>query len=224
MINILITLRPIYLICIFTVINSPINYADTFEEGGDAYVKGDYETAAKKFLEIAERGDHRAMYALGSMHIEGKGVKKDYKKAFKWLSGAAKYGRVDAQYKVGLMYEYGLGVSQNYKKAARIYIKAAKKGYAHSQFKLGLLYAKGFGIKQNNVRGYAWLIVASQNLQNSSSSNELTSGGLRESKEDIFAAIHVSIIDEELEFIKKEIILPEEIEEANRLAQQYMQY
>ncbi len=41
----------------------PYGYAD-FKEGGYAYIDGDYETAANEFIPLAERGDHRAMYAL----------------------------------------------------------------------------------------------------------------------------------------------------------------
>jgi hypothetical protein len=29
--------------------------ADTFEEGGEAYKKGDYETTAKKFRDVAKK-------------------------------------------------------------------------------------------------------------------------------------------------------------------------
>ncbi|MBF8270597.1 MAG: hypothetical protein HW386_2306, partial [Gammaproteobacteria bacterium] len=110
--------------------------SDTFKEGGDAYKQRDYVTAAAKFKEVADKGDHRAMYALGSMYAGGTGVKQDYQEAFKWFSAAAKYGRPDAQYKIGLIYELGVGVKQNYRQAARIYQKTGQKGYAHSQFRL----------------------------------------------------------------------------------------
>ena len=46
-----------------------------FEEGGAAYLRGDYEAAAKEFIPLAERGDHRAMYALGSMYSAGSAVR-----------------------------------------------------------------------------------------------------------------------------------------------------
>jgi Sel1 repeat len=219
----MLTSRSIYFICLFSFFYSQFIYADTFKEGGEAYIKGDYATAAKKFLEVAKKGDHRAMYALGSMYAGGTGVEKDYKEAYKWFSRAAKYGRVDAQYKLGLMYDEGAGVSQNYKRAARYYNKAAKKGYAHAQFKLGMLFAKGHGVKQSNVKAYAWLIVANQNLQNNSPREKETSGEIEQRKGDPFAAIHVDLIAEELETIRKNIA-PEEIEKAKLLAQEYIQY
>ncbi|MCG8379090.1 MAG: sel1 repeat family protein [Proteobacteria bacterium] len=134
-------------------------YAD-FKAGGDAYIRGDYEAAAAEFIPLAERGDHRAMYALGSMYAEGHGVEKDLKKSFKLFSEAAQNGRADAMYKLGLMYEEGLGVKKSLKKALRWYQKSSKKGYPLSQYRFGLMYADGKGVKHNPTTAYAWLVVA----------------------------------------------------------------
>jgi len=147
------------LLILLLIFFTPLTYAD-FKEGGQAYIRGDYEAAAKEFIYLAERGDHRAMYALGSMHASGQGVEKDLKKSFELFSEAAKNGRADAMYKLGLMYEEGQGVSQNLKKAARYYQKSAKKGYPLGQYRLGLLYMSGHGVKQNPVNAYAWLVIA----------------------------------------------------------------
>ncbi|HIF51758.1 MAG TPA: sel1 repeat family protein [Thiotrichaceae bacterium] len=137
----------------------PYGYAD-FKEGGYAYIDGDYETAANEFIPLAERGDHRAMYALGSMYAAGHGVEKDLKKSFELFSEAAKYGRADAMYKLGLMYEQGQGVKENQKKAIRYYQKSAKKGYPLAQYRFGLMYEKGLGAQQNLINAYAWLVIA----------------------------------------------------------------
>ncbi|MBL1142320.1 MAG: sel1 repeat family protein [Proteobacteria bacterium] len=134
-------------------------YAD-FKDGGDAYINGDYETAANEFIPLAERGDHRAMYALGSMYSAGQGVEKNLKKAYELFYEAAKNGRADAMHKLGLMYEQGTGVKQNNKKALRYYQKSAKLGYSLAQYNFGLMYMNGTGVKQNPVKAYAWLVVA----------------------------------------------------------------
>ncbi|GJM04740.1 MAG: hypothetical protein DHS20C09_07310 [marine bacterium B5-7] len=138
---------------------TPLSHAN-FKEGGQAYLRGDYEAAAKEFVPLAERGDHRAMYALGSMYASGQGVEKNLKKSFELFSEAAKNGRADAMYKLGLMYEQGQGVSQNLKKAARYYQKSAKKGYPLGQYRFGLLYMNGVGVQQNSINAYAWLVIA----------------------------------------------------------------
>ncbi len=111
-----------------------------FKAGGDAYMKGDYETAFKKFLPLAKDKDHRAMYALGSMYAAGHGVPRDLKEALKWFRKAASYGCPDAQYKIGLMYDRGLGLRQDYRKAFSWYGKSAKNGFGLAQYKIGQMY------------------------------------------------------------------------------------
>lgn len=148
-----------FFIFILFLCTAKIAWAD-FEAGGEAYKKGDYETAVKEFLPLAENGDHRAMYALGSMYAAGHGVPQDLDKAHKWFLEAAKYGRPDAEYKLGLMYAQGLGVPHDYRKAIRWFGRSAKKGYGDAQFRIGQMYLEGLGVKQNYIKAYAWSYVA----------------------------------------------------------------
>ena len=143
------------LVLIFFCTSFPVT-AD-FQTAGDAYKRGDYETAAKEFLPLAENGDHRAMYALGSMYAAGHGVPRDLKEALKWFRKAATYGRPDAQYKIGVMYDRGLGLKQDYRKALNWYGKSAKSGFGLAQYKIGQMYVVGHGVKQNFIKAYAWL-------------------------------------------------------------------
>lgn len=205
-------------------------FADTFTEGGDAYMQGDYATALKKFKQVAVKGDHRAMYALGSMYAGGNGVKRDYQQAFKWFSRAAQYGRLDAQYKLGLMYELGAGVKQNYRRAARYYQAVAKKGYAHGQFRFGQLYLQGKGVRRNPVKACAWMAVARRNFLNSMPKDESADANgdstlpvdtLQPS--DIFVPLHMKLIDSELEKLQAQLT-PEQLREAQQLAGEYMKY
>lgn len=180
----------IVLLCI-----SQLTVAD-FKTGGDAYKDGDYETAAKEFLPLAENGDHRAMYALGSMFAAGHGVPMDLKEALKWFRKAASYGRPDAQYKIGLMYDDGLGLKQNYRKALNRYGKSAKSGFGLAQIKIGQMYNDGRGVKQNSIKAFAWLKTA-----------------ISQGTEDK---------DKTLEILTSKLT-PEQMTEANTLAQQYME-
>jgi len=141
----------IALLCVSLSVNAD------FETAGDAYKDGDYETAAKEFLPLAEDGDHRAMYALGSMYAAGHGVPMDLKEALKWFRKAATYGRPDAQYKIGVMYDRGLGLKQDYRKALHWYGKSAKNGFGLAQYKIGQMYVSGHGVEQNFIKAYAWL-------------------------------------------------------------------
>jgi len=146
----------IALLCVSLLCTSLAVIAD-FKTAEDAYKEGDYETAAREFLPLAEDGDHRAMYALGSMYAAGHGVPMDLQEALKWFRKAATYGRPDAQYKIGVMYDRGLGLKQNYRKALHWYGKAAKNGFGLAQYKIGQMYVAGHGVKQNFIKAYAWL-------------------------------------------------------------------
>ena len=147
---------------IFTIVllGFSLNSNADFQAGGDAYKRGDYETAAKEFLPLAEKGDHRAMYALGSMYSVGRGVEQSFEEAFKWFQRAAKYGRPDAEYKLGIMYAQGFGVDQDYRRALNWFGKSAKKGYPLAQNKIGQMYLEGKGVPQSNVKAYAWSAMA----------------------------------------------------------------
>ncbi len=198
---------------------------DAFKEGGEAYKQGDYATAAAKFKEVAEVGDHRAMYALGSMYASGNGVTKDYKQAFTWFSKAAGYGRTDAQYKLGLMYDIGIGVKKNPRRAIRLYDAAAKKGYAHAQFRLGLMYAQGNGVKQDNIKAYAWFKTAETNYAAESAAAPtdvaVTPLAGQPPVDDPFAAIHAGMIQTALQDLTA-ALTPDELRAAQSLAQEYL--
>lgn len=146
-------------VLIFLLLFPAIINAD-FKDGGNAYINGDFEAAANEFIPLAKRGDHRAMYALGSMYVAGQGVEKDLKKAFDLFKEAAQNGRADAMHKLGIMYEEGVGTKQNIKKAIRYYQKSAKLGYPLGQYQFGLMYMNGKGVKSNPVNAYSWMVVA----------------------------------------------------------------
>lgn len=143
-----------------TLLGLSLNVYADFQAGGDAYKRGDYETAAKEFLPLAEKGDYRAMYALGSMYAVGHGVEQNLEEAFKWFSRAARYGMPDAEYKLGGMYAEGYGVEQDYRRALYWWGKAAKKGHTLAQSKIGLMYLAGKGVTQSNIKAYAWSAMA----------------------------------------------------------------
>ena len=58
-----------------------VSIADDFDEGVDAYNKGDYQTAMKIWKPLAELGDANAQHNLGLMYDKGEGVPEDNKQA-----------------------------------------------------------------------------------------------------------------------------------------------
>ena len=99
-----------------------------FQEGVDAYERGAYETALKKFLPLAEQGHAGAQNHLGELYAEGKGVPQDYTEAMKWYRLAADQGDAWAQSNLGQMYRKGQGVPQDYAEAVKWYRLAADQG------------------------------------------------------------------------------------------------
>ncbi len=64
----------------------------SYQEGCDAYERGDYDTAFKEFQPLAEQGEMVAQWSLGVMYERGRGVPKDSVQAYRWYTLAASQG------------------------------------------------------------------------------------------------------------------------------------
>src|SRR6185295_3391303 len=67
-----------------------------FEEGMEAYAKGDFTTAMEKWKPLAQEGNPSAQTNLGVMYYQGRGVKPDYREAMRWYKLAALKGHPEA--------------------------------------------------------------------------------------------------------------------------------
>jgi TPR repeat protein len=134
--------------------------AGPYEDGKAAYERGDYAAALKYWRPLAELGHARAMFNLGVMYRDGRGVPQDYAEAVKWLRKAAEQGHANAQNNLGIMYYYGRDVPKDYAEAVKWYRKAAEQGDASAQFRLGVMYAKGLGVPRDFVQAHMWLNLA----------------------------------------------------------------
>jgi hypothetical protein len=83
------------------------------KEAREASARGDYETAFKEYVALAQKGDAKAMIDVGVAYHIGEGVKKDYVKAMDWYIKAFKKGEGEAYNNIGVMYRDGLGVQTN---------------------------------------------------------------------------------------------------------------
>ena len=92
------------------------SFAD-FNDGFDAYNKGDYKTAFNEWKSLAEQGDADAQDKLGLMYENGRGTLKDYKESFKWYHKAAEQGNPSAQQYLGFLYASGYVVTKDLTKA-----------------------------------------------------------------------------------------------------------
>jgi len=78
---------------------------------GQASLSSAADVAALRSL--ADNGDPKAQYALGSMYRYGQGVPLDYAVAVSWWRKAADRGEIDAQFALGNLYAGGTGVPPN---------------------------------------------------------------------------------------------------------------
>ncbi len=137
-----------------------------FQAGVDAYNQGDYETAFKEWLPLAEQGEAEAQYNLGVLYDKGQGVPQDDTKAVRWYRLAAGQGNSAAQFNLGVMYANGQGVPQDDGEALRWYRLAAEQGKASAQNNLGVSYAKGQGVLQDYAQAHMWAsLAAAQNQE-----------------------------------------------------------
>ena len=84
-----------------------------FQKGLTAYSSGDYATALREWIPLADQGEASAQYNLGLLYDNGKSVLQDYKAAVKWYRLATEQGHAKAQSNLGLLYAKGKGVIQD---------------------------------------------------------------------------------------------------------------
>ena len=99
-----------------------------FQKGLTAAHSGDFATALREWIPLAEQGDAGAQNNLGQMYRRGQGVPQDYKTAVKWYRLAAEQGDAYAQGNLGMMYAFGDGVLKDYVYAHMWGNIAAKNG------------------------------------------------------------------------------------------------
>ncbi len=133
-----------------------------YDEGEDAYLRGNFAAALEFWSPLAEQGHAEAQNMLGYMYRFGEGVEPDYSMARKWYRLAADQGNPTAQNNLGVMYRLGLGGDQDFKEAFYWFHRAADQGNGGAQNHLGLMYYKGEGVEVNKVHAYQWAYLAAQ--------------------------------------------------------------
>ncbi|MBU1108284.1 MAG: SEL1-like repeat protein, partial [Candidatus Riflebacteria bacterium] len=80
-----------------------------FAAGEKAFNDQDFATAWKELFPLAQKGDPRAMEAVGCMYLDGNGVEENLNEAMQWFTKAVDLGYLDAYNNIGFMYTEGLG-------------------------------------------------------------------------------------------------------------------
>ena len=97
-----------------------------FKTALDAYNAGDYETAYREWLPLAEKDSPAAQFNMGLMFERGEGREQDFKMAIDWYLRAAEneFGR--AQFRLGEIYQAGEAVEQDLVQARKWFAIAAE--------------------------------------------------------------------------------------------------
>ena len=95
-------------------------------------------------------------YALGYLHLHGKGVPRDEDLAYSLLNAASGRGEVAAQSLLGQMYLDGKGVQKHSAMALELLSEAARSGDAQAQSRLGAVFAEGWGVERNEHEAAYW--------------------------------------------------------------------
>ena len=115
----------------------------------------------RAWLPLAQQGDARAQFLLGSLYAQGHGVPQDYNAAAQWFRQAAEQGHVGAQFNLGVRYHEGRGVPRTRPRLRRGFARP-RRGFARAQYNLGVLYANGDGVPRDASQAAEWFRQAAK--------------------------------------------------------------
>lgn len=75
-----------------SLVTAPLQAADGFKAGTRSYTVGMYDSAARHWRSMAEKGNGAAQYNIGRMIYYGRGTRKDPIEAYKWFLLASANG------------------------------------------------------------------------------------------------------------------------------------
>lgn len=119
---------------------------DPFEQGMEAYNRGDLPGALPYFREAAEAGSDEAQVWLAYLLD----YSEQNEESVRWYRAAAEQGNIDGVAGLAEMYAKGDGVEKDLDQARELYIKAGEAGHAASIRVLISAYASGgLGVQQD---------------------------------------------------------------------------
>jgi len=134
--------------------------AGDFEDAEAAVKSGDYVTALRLLVTLADQDNTYAERLLGIMYIKGQGVPQDFSIGMRWMRIAANKGLADAQNEVGILYQRGWGVERNEAEAVKWFRLAADQDLVLAQNNLADTYALGLGVPQDFGEAFKWYHLA----------------------------------------------------------------
>lgn len=137
-------------------------YEDGLKAESRASDAAGFAEAAKLYQIAAETGLPAAMFRLGRLYEQGRGVRKDAEMAARWYKAAADLSYPAAMSALGVLYEFGHGVGQDLAEALRLYRLAADADDAAGMTSLGFLYSQGKGVGRDTKAARQWYELAAK--------------------------------------------------------------
>jgi SH3-like domain-containing protein len=137
--------------------------SEQYYQAASAYQSGDFPTAEKLWLKLADQGDANAQYALSIMHLKKEAQNAEDATAFRYLVAASKKQHLASMFNLGVAYWEGRGVERQREKALNWWEIAARRNDAGAQYNLGLAYFIGEGRAQNTSEAIYWVQQAVNN-------------------------------------------------------------
>lgn len=107
----------------------PVGAVADFQAGVEAAQRGDFATAMREWLPLAQQGNARAQFSLGMLHAGGHGVPQDNAAAVKWYRIAAQQGIDQEKLSIGIMYSKDEGVPEDHVQAYAWFNLSAAQGF-----------------------------------------------------------------------------------------------
>ncbi|MGC1479906.1 MAG: protein kinase [Chthoniobacterales bacterium] len=125
--------------------------AKAYESGSG--VAADRDEAIAAYRRAADRGEARALFAMGLFHHQGRDVPQDTAEAITYLEKSGAAGSLHAQTLLGVIYRNGEGIAPDYAEAFRLLKGAADEGFAPAQVGLGVMYLEGQVVDGEPIAG-----------------------------------------------------------------------
>jgi uncharacterized protein len=117
-------------------------WSDGYDDANRLYWAGKVEEAWAGMIPLAEGGDARAQFWVGSRYIDGRGTQRNDARAVDWITKAAEGGNAQAQFNLGVFYRDGMrGVTKDLVAAKKWLGLSAAQGYAPAKSELSTLTA-----------------------------------------------------------------------------------
>jgi len=174
--------------------SSQLNLGALYQEGRED-LPADPGRAADWFRLAAEQGNPNAQYNLGKLYYRGQGIPRNYDLAAEWLQKAADQDHLKALNHLAILYSRGLGVEKDPKRSFELALRVAEAGDPAAQLNVATQYIRGIGPEQDFVQALKWHTI-------------FDSHGIKG------AGLPMDWVDNNM--------TPEEVEEAKRLAAEWL--